>query len=206
MVVVVWNESHRKVLTLNASNVTQHLRRSHQLDALSNILSTSTHNIWWWGSLPFNIWITYVDFVKWQLLILYSSLYCQTMSESMRQSISPGYDWITVITCNTSALIFCAHSGRAGRMEVDCFIMFVQSFFMPSTPPSMNAIRKWCLDGFSVLAYQLQESEELSFLSLYHLEKDDVPQYFVHRIIDYCNRPSTNMNRVKNTYGIVENI
>ena len=35
----------RKVLTLNASNVTQHLRRSHQLDALSNILSTSAHHI-----------------------------------------------------------------------------------------------------------------------------------------------------------------
>ena len=71
---------------------------------------------------------------------------------------------------------------------------------MPSTPPSMNAIRKWCLDGFSVLAYQLQESEELSLLSLYYLEEGEVPQYFVHRIINYFNRPCTNMDRVKNTY------
>ena len=129
------------------------------------------------------------------------------MSESMRQSISPRDMTGLLSSLATHQHWYFVHIlGKLGGMEVDCFIMFVQNLFMPSTPPSMDAIRKWCLDGFSVLAYQLQGSEELSFLSHchYHLEKDDVPQYFVHRISDYFNRPSTNMNRVKNTYRIVK--
>ena len=65
-VVVVWNE---KVLTLNTSNVTQHLRRSHQLDALSSILSTSAHHIWWWGSHTFR-YMNNIGFVKSKLLVL----------------------------------------------------------------------------------------------------------------------------------------
>ena len=130
-----------------------------------------------------------------------------TMSESMRQSISPQDMTGLLSSLATHQHWYFVHiSGKLGRMEVDCFIMFVQSLFMPSTPPSMNAIRKWCLDGFSVLAYQLQESEELSLTSQYHLEKDDVPRYFVHRIIDYCNRPSTNMDRVESTNSISENV
>ena len=163
-VVVVWNESHRKVLTLNASNVTQHLRRSHQLDALSNILSTSAHHIWWWGSYTFR-YMNNIDFVIWQLLVLYSSL---TVRQCLRVWSKV---WALGITGLLSSLATYQHwyfvqiLSELGRMEVDCFIMFVQSLFMPSTPPSMNAIRKWCLDGFSVLAYQLQESEELSLLS-----------------------------------------
>ena len=120
MVVVVWNESHRKVLTLNASNVTQHLRRSHQLDALSNILSTPAHHIWWWGSHTFR-YMNNIDFVIWQLLVLYSSL---TVRQCLRVWSKV---WAQDMTGLLSSLATYQHwyfvqiLGKLGGMEVDSF-------------------------------------------------------------------------------------
>lgn len=124
-VVVVWNETPRNVLTLNASNVTQHFRRSPQLDALSNILSTSAHHIWWWRSYTFR-YMNNIDFVKWQLFLnpIFTT-YCSkrmTMSESMRQSISPQDMTGLLSSLATYQHWYFVHTlGKLGRMEVDSF-------------------------------------------------------------------------------------